>query len=429
MFLLIVGLIVFAFIFLYIFFCSKCKKVEYNETVGKDYGLSLLEKSILKDLVVQHPQATQNRLLYLLCCRPIRPDKKLELAQYILGTFPRNSVEHNSLKNFIERETHRQETINQIDDIYREYERTKYVAARAPPPPPRALPQSRYPHRQPPPPQYRQQPRQPPPLPPPQPLQAVINPFMLEQDFDIFNFIDAVEMNRQLREFANFENVRRVDKTHVYNSTQNVHSVNKSAIDVALKLIRKYRDKLSSGGEECKLLIRNAPLENVSKINAAVNTIVEVRVDEKYGYEETFTLKELFYCILAYIKDSSSERQTELLKRLYEELEAMSAKCGTGHLVRLVNVFQGFDENFELKMPVETEFYARFSILCQKEMAKLEDLDDVLLNPDNLTIFLRKNKSLFQAILAEEYKELLTPTEIKTELSKALNKYTRSEIF
>ena len=69
--------------------------------------------------------------------------------------------------------------------------------------------------------------------------------------------------------------------------------------------------------------------------------------------------------------------RTELEQRLVEELHEMDGWCSTGHMVRLVNVFQGFDPLIQVKIPIKEEIrssiYARLTTMMKTVSKELQD--------------------------------------------------------
>lgn len=66
-------------------------------------------------------------------------------------------------------------------------------------------------------------------------------------------------------------------------------------------------------------------------------------------------------------EEKDEEKQTELLKRLYEECDEARGMCCDGHITRLCNVFVGFDEAFQPQMSSGEQL--------QQEMAALAGAD------------------------------------------------------
>lgn len=68
---------------------------------------------------------------------------------------------------------------------------------------------------------------------------------------------------------------------------------------------------------------------------------------------EKMGLTDLFASIFKFIQQS--KHKSELMKRLYEEMDDGKGTCTTGHMCRLINVVRGYiNKNFEIKMSDDT---------------------------------------------------------------------------
>lgn len=108
------------------------------------------------------------------------------------------------------------------------------------------------------------------------------------------------------------------------------------------------------------------------------------------------------------------EHETELINRLLEELTEMSGKCLSGHLSRLVNVFSGFDSNFQIKVDYDDEikaaviarFRARINTLPEEEAAiYLENMVETDKTPEYVMFKENARHEIYDE-LKEEYKPL-----------------------
>jgi hypothetical protein len=108
----------------------------------------------------------------------------------------------------------------------------------------------------------------------------------------------------------------------------------------------------------------------------------------------------------------------ELEKRLVEELEEMSGTCSSGHIIRLANVFNGFD--FELNLGIEEEFRYKFKHII---MTEIKDDEELILDSDKLSVFLMKNVDKIFNVLWEDYKGQMLKTEFEDLFRKEYVKY------
>ncbi len=93
-----------------------------------------------------------------------------------------------------------------------------------------------------------------------------------------------------------------------------------------------------------------------------------------YGVPMTDIIRHVFQRIQA------SQYRLELEKRLLEELREMNGWCSSGHIIRLVNVLQGFEENAIIKVSIKDEIRAAvFSRLRYHMKTCSKELQDELL--------------------------------------------------
>lgn len=425
---MLILLLFFALIILGIIFVPQIlqhRAQQETADIGTRYHLSALETSVFRDLRRAQPTTPLNHLLYLLCLKPIRPETKREIARDIIDDFPNESEAYFNLWQLmrppaVPRPPERadrdraQRQIDRLDQLYRATQQTQ-VAPTTP---------SKQPQR----PQTRHAPALS--APSPSPPLLPINPF--EVDFDVFDFLNHREFRQQMDAFTDFEQqlLQRRAK-HVYDNSENVHALNSDCLTKAYNLVEKYRARATHREieKEISLLLLNAP---VGKTEAIATTLERVRSDKSnYGYDAaTFTLSQLFYSVVMYIKlEAAEDSRIELQQRLYEELEEASKKCGTGHVVRLMNVLQGFDTDYAMRLSVADEIYARLSILARKAIEQSADVDEILDDNERLVAFLHTQKAHLTSLLVEEYKDILEKAEIETHVRDALNKYTKTKVF
>ena len=165
----------------------------------------------------------------------------------------------------------------------------------------------------------------------------------------------------------------------ISSDSQNVHhsKINKNIKDIAIKIVKNY------------------PTNDWNFYTSILNTTPDIektlkRIKEsKAHFNIEITLKELFLSICKYIDLQTTKRKKELYKRLHEELLEMTNKCLTGHLSRLVNVLQGFDDNYalNLKTPQKT-IYEDLTFELQNAS---EDIKDSLLSKNNKILIYTEN--------------------------------------
>lgn len=389
------------------------------------FNLSPLEESVLENIRRTNPKKKNSEVLYEFVSKPIRPDLKKNIAKHIFQDFQEDSEERYQLYRILmpEPKIEQKNTKNKLSsakkinkrvDFFDNLDRTLRNAKNTPPAP-----------------QVNTQEN-------PQIItvrQVIINPFeenMRQEILDIVNFFEGEgEIILQLNALNGFEIQHNRNRArHFYESKENVHALGTNCMQKAFELVLKYRGDFSREklDQDISLLLLNAPL---GKTEAISNTLDRVQNDNsEFGYgENTFLLSELLFSVYSLIKETDGENQTEMMKRLYEELEEASEKCGTGHVVRFMNVLQGFHTEFEIKLPLKDEIYAKLSILIQRAIQEDEKMDDILAQEELLVEFLKRKQSNFSEAIIEEYKEIATRDEIMLNIINSLNRYSKTDQF
>lgn len=156
---------------------------------------------------------------------------------------------------------------------------------------------------------------------------------------------------------------------NIYNNKQNIHSINidKSVKPFFEKLItidfdshipsntddENIHKTITEIIETCKNVIENNKM-NVS-IEKIERTIQRFILDNNVYTEKFLSLLHLLFRCYFYIMITNGGNE-ELQKRFVEEMAEMADTCSTGHLVRLANIFSGFDTS--MFMDVEEELKA-----------------------------------------------------------------------
>lgn len=177
----------------------------------------------------------------------------------------------------------------------------------------------------------------------------------------------------------------------VYEDTQNVHNhtINKTVAAVAAAAAAK-RDLDQHGGQETTTPstvlaeVQRAraddglpPLDGPSLARAKQS--LDRMQQDRGQYQGGSTIREVLARLYRHME--TSPYRTQLLVRLGEELQDMHGLCATGHLSRLVNVVQGFDDTpaeFRLRVDAGDEIYATLSKRWGERVAASEELMDAL---------------------------------------------------
>jgi hypothetical protein len=217
------------------------------------------------------------------------------------------------------------------------------------------------------------------------------------------------------------------DRT-IYTDNQNVHNteVNNSVLEAAKELVANYNPPNLLSFDYT--LIKDLPDTQKTKIESSLHRITTDPSIFKHGT----TLFSIFQSLLNFI--SQHEHKDELNKRLVDELTDMSGLCATGCMARLINVMQGFEMKPELKIKVkmDDEVYAKIKHIIDTAMQEDENMDqliDDMTSPDKL-MFNDFSKRTIRANLEDlnkEYKDIESTDAIADNITKALNKYTKTD--
>ena len=116
----------------------------------------------------------------------------------------------------------------------------------------------------------------------------------------------------------------------------------------------------------------------------------------------------------------TNEGNEELLKRFTEELYEMADTCSTGHLVRLANIFSGYDVN--MHMDVEDELksciFHRLTIIINSKSEEEQD-----------KIYENTLSEEFMKILSKDLVGLINELEKEYVESKIISSVTLQELF
>jgi hypothetical protein len=220
----------------------------------------------------------------------------------------------------------------------------------------------------------------------------------------------------------------------VYNDTQNIHNheVNKQAMDVAENLTTdeslEQKNTLNIEGILEKTY-KDYDLHK-DKIKKSLNRIQT----DPARFKNDITIKSVYDKTCQYI--SKSKHKDELIKRLGDELVEMSNLCSTGHLTRVLNSIQGFDdtpENLKIKMSFGDEIYASLNHYLNKQLQNDTNADQLL---DDMISDNKNEKKRYNDFIAEklnkkysemknDYKDLLDETTLFYNIENSVNKYTK----
>ncbi len=242
-------------------------------------------------------------------------------------------------------------------------------------------------------------------------------------ELDFFQGLPRHELENQERLLRYFEEAHRKDKKKpkvIYDQRENVHNseVNSSVVEAARKLIDKFGSRIPSSFDIEEL---RAMSKNKEKFNKAYNRIVNTD-KSVFSYDKPFTLRDVFGAVISFILQKDVEERKQLFSILADELERKSMKCGTGNLAALVSSIQGFQNEFEIKIGIEEEVFARvskyFADAIQRESR--EDIIEDMGSEDKTSLIKYINSK--RAALFEELQKEYTGVELNESLDAILNK-------
>lgn len=222
-------------------------------------------------------------------------------------------------------------------------------------------------------------------------------------------------------------------KATVYDDTQNVHNhkINESVIQSAQNILKMNATPSPMVDVE-KQLEQYYPdyQKNKEKIKNSMNRI---RSDPSKFKGET-TISQVFDKVVGII--SNSRHKQEMWRRLGEEMTEMNQLCATGHLSRLVNVVQGFDDvpsDIQIKMDPKDEIYANISNYLTMQIQNSGEQEQLLasmIDPENRQLFLEFVCLVLQPKMEElqkEYQGVSDPTTIQTCIHGAIRTYIKND--
>lgn len=189
-------------------------------------------------------------------------------------------------------------------------------------------------------------------------------------------------------------NTTNHDVFNLHNITkdkQNVHhsQINQAIKTKVIKLCKSYPYKNTSWDTIYSILKIRKSWNNVN-----LKSLQFIRENTAtFGIE--ITLEQLFMSLFYYIKNNDS--YAELLDRLNEELKDMSGTCSTGHLSRLLNVLQGYSDEYSINLNPEKEIqnFIYNDLNHKLQNASTQIQEGILDKSKEYLEFVEKQKSVF----------------------------------
>ena len=222
-------------------------------------------------------------------------------------------------------------------------------------------------------------------------------------------------------------------KATVYDDTQNVHNhtINETVIASAQNI-------MSQAGTPAPMVHVERELEQYypdyqkkkDKIQSSLNRI---RSDPSKFRGDT-TIAQVFDRIVSII--STSRYKQEMWRRLGEELVEMNQLCATGHLSRIVNVIQGFDDvppEFHIKMDPKDEIFANLSnyiTMNVQESGEADKLLESMIDPEDRSLFIGFVCIILKPKVEElqkEYQGVVEPKRLMECIRASIRNYIKND--
>ena len=276
-------------------------------------------------------------------------------------------------------------------------------------------------------------------------IQNYLYSFMNDDERDIDIRADAADILMRLGDEKSQEDARNIITIlgqrdgyvrHVFDDDQNVHYESiADSINETLEFLMTLKPT-QLDFDKIKDVILNEIVqkydfteENIKNTKISLNRITMDRA--LYGKFNT-TLLSIFLRIWFYINNHDKYKE-EMTKILMDELLAMSGKCSTGYVGRLINVLSGFD-NFTIKISWEDQIAGNLAGRLNAYIRNIEDedlRDNALIEMTNCRItdkfnFLkvfRESLPFIREDMYNEFKDHLSDVDFDLYLRKAIGRY------
>jgi len=261
------------------------------------------------------------------------------------------------------------------------------------------------------------------------------NPFEVfdEYDIELQNVLFEQIRNLQIRENNIITNQNQ--KASVYNDTQNVHNheINENVLNIASSIVNNNSktSDIFMIEDELKKYYPEYEKHQV-EIERSLNRIK----NDSSKFRDGITISMIFDKIIGII--SNSKYKSEMTKRLGEELYEMNGLCSTGHMSRLINVIQGFDDipnELQIKINPKDEIYANIQSYLSSEIQKSDNYEQLM---DDMIDTNIENKKRFLSFVSDkmknkvkefkkDYNNIIDSTSLKLNIEDSLINYLKNE--
>ena len=141
----------------------------------------------------------------------------------------------------------------------------------------------------------------------------------------------------------------------IYNDTQNVHNthINKTIKSCSIRLVTNYLLPHTTTIDKIEFYLET----KYNKDSIYIKQVIKRIKEDVANFNINISLIEVFMSLWNWIhkKEHSLDIINELENILVEEIKSMNGMCATGHLSRLINVTQGYTEEFVITITNEEQ--------------------------------------------------------------------------
>lgn len=220
----------------------------------------------------------------------------------------------------------------------------------------------------------------------------------------------------------------------VYDDTQNIHNhqINESVLQSVEKILQ-YSNGSTGGGIDIETELQKYYPDYSKHADKIKSSIQRIQSDPS-KFRGNTKMSQVFDAVVSFI--SNSRNKQDLWKRMGEELVEMNQLCATGHLSRIVNVIQGFQDvpqEFQIKMDPKDEIYGNLSNYITKQIQESGQADGLLesmICPDDRSLFIGFVCIVLKPKVDElrvEYNGVAEPSYIDECIKKSIQKYLKND--
>lgn len=233
---------------------------------------------------------------------------------------------------------------------------------------------------------------------------------------------------------------RKVPRT-LYDNAQNVHTKEvEDSVKDALEFLQSFGIMTTDSvpitidyvEKAITLLAMDRPGRD--KIQVSMNRIV---MDRALYSKYNCTLAHILLQVWTYI--SGHKYETEMKKRLLEEMEEMAGTCSSGFAGRLINTISGFGD-FTMRISWRDQITGNLTARINKKIQEMDDLrlQEKVMNEmtletpyyedrKNFLKFLRRHVFSLREELHSEFKQYITDTDFDLYFRAAMSMYETGE--